>query len=107
MEQTDAGGMGQWVCEGTLTQDKDGRLDVDARIVNAFGDKLHRACIDTVLESMRRRMGAAGGALTTGAREYFEGLAAQGCPEGDEACEEARKAAVRTAALAQEAAGNA
>lgn len=103
----DTGGMGQWVCEGTLTQDKDGTLDVDARIVNAFGDKLHRACMDTVLESMRARMGAGGGALTAGAREMFEDLAARGCPEGDEACEEARKAAVRTAALAEEVTGSA
>ena len=91
--------LGQWVCEGSLQEDKEGMLDVDARIVHAFGDYLHRACIDTVLELTRRRMGDAGGAVAVSALEYFEELAANGCADGDENCKAARRAAVRAAEL--------
>ena len=96
----DGAGSGQWICEGVLFE-KDGELDVDARITHAFGDSLHRASVDAVLETTRRRMGESGGAVCSAALDYFEELKDLDCPDDDANCRAARNAAVRAADLAR------
>lgn len=81
--------------------EKDGELDVDARITHAFGDSLHRASVDAVLETTRRRMGDNGGAVCSAALQYFEELKDVDCSDGDANCRAARNAAVHAADLAQ------
>jgi hypothetical protein len=81
--------------------EKDGELDVDARITHAFGDALHRASVDAVLETTRRRMGESGGAVCAATLEYFEELKGLDCPDDDANCRAARNAAVRAADLAR------
>jgi hypothetical protein len=94
----DGSGSGQWVCEGVLFE-KDSVLDVDALITHAFGDGLHRASVDAVFETTRRRLGDKGGAVCAAALQFFQEL--KDCPDEDAQCRAAREAALRAMEFAQ------
>jgi DNA-directed RNA polymerase subunit RPC12/RpoP len=73
-------------------------LLVNTSIAHGDEDHLHCAAIDTALEVVRRRLGAKGGAISTGALGYFLVLAKHGCDSWPRNLLFAASAAMETAA---------